>query len=361
LASGWTNNLVLNRGSTRVNVYPSSTGGTALTFNGVDNVFPNTTLPKSLWVEGATPSDSTNDVEFTLFPQGLAPCNASDRVRFTVLWVSVTGKFANTDHISSDNAAGVGYLIITAPSRDTLGAGQYVDRMGWGCEFIGTVAPTNFSGAVQLFRDGEAKPYVGQGGSTLVTNEVLTFRYPNVPPGSDDSDISARDDDPQSGGSAGKVYDYDAPGTATDYPDPPNEIRRLRANFKAFAGFGGVRCSSFYNWYCKASYKKSGPSASGTVTSAGTNTLVDTSQSWTPGQWKDGTVVIESSAGDSQYRVIFGNGTNSITITDFWNPIPDTNYTYIITGTNTWTQTDDVSGDNLTGPGGPVPLTWDLQ
>jgi len=353
----WPGNVILSRNNTKIKIFNAVTGGTEIMFNGTDNKFATTSLPTSLWVEGATASDSMRDVELSLTPENLAAC--PDKVKFTVLWVTITGKFSTTDNITNGNSAKGNYLEQTVPSRTTLGTGQFWDRMGSGVEFVGTVSPSDFTQSILMERDGEGRGYKGLDGQS--SDWTLSPDYPNVPPGSDTSFSNWRDDDPQSGGSGGKIYDSDDPGIFTKYNDVANYIRRSRFNFKAFATFNGTRCASFYNWYCKASYKKVAASATGTATSTSSASLTDTNQSWAIDQWKNGTVSITSGTGAVQFRQITGNTAQTVNVSPDWEPALDNTSVYLINGTNTWTQVNDVSGDNATGSGGPIPLTWNLQ
>jgi hypothetical protein len=77
-----------------------------------------------------------------------------------------------------------------------------------------------------------------------------------APPGTDDtSSPQGRDDDPQSGGSNGKVYDVDAPGV-TNLNVSANTYR-LRTNFYAYAALpDGTKISSNYNFYVRVSCTK---------------------------------------------------------------------------------------------------------
>jgi len=79
--------------------------------------------------------------------------------------------------------------------------------------------------------------------------------------GDDTSPTNVRDDDPQSGGSAGKIYDVDGPGIPKSEPgDTVSHIRRYRGNFheyvNAVEGATTTRCSDFHDWYSKQSWQK---------------------------------------------------------------------------------------------------------
>ena len=49
------------------------------------------------------------------------------------------------------------------------------------------------------------------------------------------------------------------------------------------------------------------------------------------------------------------------TVNPAWGSNPDNTYGYIIAGTNTWTQIDDVTNDNDVCDGWIENLTWDLK
>ena len=68
-----------------------------------------------------------------------------------------------------------------------------------------------------------------------------------------------RDDDPQSGGSGGKVYDSDGPGitlTVLDPNAPIDSIARNRTNFRQWATIDGAKCSNDLMWFTRLSIKK---------------------------------------------------------------------------------------------------------
>lgn len=74
----------------------------------------------------------------------------------------------------------------------------------------------------------------------------------------DPSAAQFRDDDPQSGGSGGKVYDTDAPGItlSLDPNAPLNSIARNRTNFRQWATIDGAKCSDDLMWFTRLSIKK---------------------------------------------------------------------------------------------------------
>ena len=72
----------------------------------------------------------------------------------------------------------------------------------------------------------------------------------------DDTSLPAlRDDNPQSGGSGGKVYDLDAPGQSPQQVD--TNTYRYRGNFYAYATLpDGTRISPYYGYYVHVSCRK---------------------------------------------------------------------------------------------------------
>jgi hypothetical protein len=77
------------------------------------------------------------------------------------------------------------------------------------------------------------------------------------PPGFDDtSPGTLQDENPQSGGSAGKVYDLDAPGVHP--PSVDGKTYRSRVNFSTYAALpDGTQISPNYNFYVRLSCTQS--------------------------------------------------------------------------------------------------------
>jgi hypothetical protein len=161
--------------------------------------------------------------------------------------ISATISQNTSGQVSSDDAAGSNYQ--TAEGTTSLGP-IIGNGTSQGCfigfETVGTISPSTFTGNVILHRtiDGDA----------TYTNSTSTG---GAQPGTDDtSNPALRDDDPQSGGSNGKVYDLDAPGV-TNIPVDGNTYR-IRTNFHAYAALPGgtVVSSQNYNFYIRVSCKK---------------------------------------------------------------------------------------------------------
>jgi hypothetical protein len=78
-------------------------------------------------------------------------------------------------------------------------------------------------------------------------------------PNCDDTSLpSYRDDDPQSGGSGGKVYDWDSPGTGNSSNAEVGHIRRKRSNYREWAELSnGMKVSGDLYWFSRVSVYKS--------------------------------------------------------------------------------------------------------
>jgi hypothetical protein len=271
-------------------------------------------------------------------------------VTVKVIWVTISMKSSSAQSVAADNARRDTYYYATSPHAYNLGQRQFTGAMGWGCEFTGTVSPSSFTGSITLERDAEGRTYKGLNGDQLDESQNYSA---SIPPGNDTSHDPWRDDDPQSGSSTGQIYDLDAPGTWTIFDDAANTIRRERANFEAFAVYGGKRCSAIFEWYTKQSYKKTGASTTGTCTGGQTDsgtatggtasTLTDGTKSWTVNEWQDGYVIITAGTGAVQLRQISSNTATTLSVSADWTTAPDDTSEYSIIGPTAWHTLRDTS------------------
>jgi hypothetical protein len=357
----WSGNLILSRNNTKVKVYDAESGGTEITFNDTDNKFANSTLPKNLWVQGYSPSDYyMRDVALELYAEANSSCK--DTVKFTVLWVTVT-----TDHTSSveDDNAGRGEYNsrVVPPDSYTLGfhlfAGLSSARNGRASEFMGGVDPDDF--VPSEF-----------GVNMDLTREITSGNVYWGPIGNEDPvSISAapdpspdyiRDDDPQSGDSVGVIYDIDAPGILL-WSAGANHVLRVRINFKEWAEYDGIRCSEKKEWYSRQSYKRTGSTDVGTATTTGTyNTLTDGNKNWSTDIWAPGVILIYGGTGEGQVRRITANNGTTITVATNWDldKTPNGTSQYVVINTSTWSELNDIEGDNQNGDG-TTNITWNLE
>ena len=302
-----------------------------------------------------------HDVTLTLTHDG----GDSDSVKFTVLWVTVTTKHAG--NVADDNAARGEYYDFGVPPSFALGFrlnatdGTQSPQLGWngrGSEFIGTVAPSDFvpsqfNGAMYMGRE------VVSGNEWWGTPNGNENQLA-IPAGSDTSGSNLRDDDPQSGGSNGKIYDLDSPGPDALWTPIANMIHRYRVNFRAWAVYGGIRCSTKLEWYTRQSYKLTGSVDTGTAESGTANTLTDNNKSWAANTWAPGAIKIHAGTGMGQVRRVTGNTATKITVATNWSTQPDGTSIYLVVNNSTWVQHNDVANDNQNADG-TTNISWDLQ
>jgi len=179
-------------------------------------------------------------------PDGYCPLGTgvSSQSPGTVVWVTLSLRATGT--ASTDDAARDQY----SSSIGTYGLGTIfstgVNTHAWrtGVEVVGTVSPSNFTGTIILQRQVDATRTYNV--STLISS---------AGPFSDTSDPSLRDDNPQSGGSNGIVYDLDAPSLSTG-SSPINTLLRVRTNFRQWATLNGVPVSYDFLWFSRISVIK---------------------------------------------------------------------------------------------------------
>lgn len=117
-------------------------------------------------------------------------------------------------------------------------------------EVVGYVTPSTYTGAIKIRRQ-----LLG----VYVYDNCTLIK--SVGPKDDTTQSSfLYDDDPQSGGSAGKVYDTDTPGIQPLSSDTVNDVYHYRANFYQYAEatINGVTetVSGNLNWFSRVSYLK---------------------------------------------------------------------------------------------------------
>ncbi len=157
---------------------------------------------------------------------------------------AVTQRTSGT--VSTDDAASSNYQNLEGTTNlgPIIGSGALTGCF-MGSEDVGTITPTNYTGSVILHRFiVQQSNYINSGSAGGgVTNQ------------DDTANSIYRDDDPQSGGSNGKVYDLDAPGL-----NPPNvdgNTYRSRFNFYAYAALpDGTKISTNFNFYVRLSCTK---------------------------------------------------------------------------------------------------------
>ncbi len=211
----------------------------------------------SAWFD-ATNSDSfTISGSQTVTVRGITASSAVDNIHlyndetadtelFTVISVSLLLRTAGS--VSVDNGGGTTYLTVLGTTSLGTFMSTGTGNRWWrtGVEIVGVVTPSGFSSPIRIEREVIlSKRYTG---TTLV--ETLG-PFPDTT-----LDPTLRDDDPQSGGSAGKVYDLDAPALNILSSEPIGTIYRRRVNFRQWATLNGVRVSADMFWFSRQSIIK---------------------------------------------------------------------------------------------------------
>jgi hypothetical protein len=142
-------------------------------------------------------------------------CTATGSGPLTTVAVSLSIQSSGTP--ASDNAARGAYN----SENGTYNLSNIIATGGYcsiGYQVTGTVSPPTYSGTINFVRTKGGQSWTGSTGQTLAN----TYN-----PGTDDtSKPQYQDNDPQSGGSNGKVYDLDAPGVSPAV----SQVGRIRYN-----------------------------------------------------------------------------------------------------------------------------------
>ena len=207
---------------------------------GNNNVVSTTSGDVSMASYTVNAAGSSSIMYMAQIPDELPPCQAPGNAPTTGITATVT--LNSTGSVSSDDSALPTYR--STEGTTSLGpiiASGTTQGCFIGTEAVGHIVPSTYAGTVIMHRWLLNDAYYKY--STLLS-QVQT-------PGMDDtSNPSFRDDNPQSGGSGGRVYDLDAPGISS----PDLNTYRLRSNFYAWAALpDGTRVSPFYNYYIRVS------------------------------------------------------------------------------------------------------------
>jgi hypothetical protein len=196
-------------------------------------------------IKGVTESSTANNIKL----EASAGSTTLATVNFTVVEVMLSLRYGNNLEVSPDNAKLNNWVLGTGTKSLGLlfsNTDQLPKRWRTCVEIVGSVKPTNFTGAITLVREWDYRAYNNQ---TLIDSATAK---------PDTSKDTFRDDDPQSGGSNGKVYDLDGPGYSSIASDPVGAIFRLRNNFRQWAVISGTnnRLSSTLEWFSRVSITK---------------------------------------------------------------------------------------------------------
>jgi hypothetical protein len=178
---------------------------------------------------------------------------------FTVIKATLSLRYASSDSVSTDNIAKSNYESVVG--TDNLGGPRLTLHPLWvhGIEIKAEILPSNFNEILTLQRVFNGR---------LHHNQTLLKNYLGC---SDTSTNPFLDNDPQSNGSFGKVYDLDAPGINLQDTFSSGYILRTRTNFtqwlSVFQLHGlnpqEVRVSANIYWYQRLSViRNTGPGTS---------------------------------------------------------------------------------------------------
>ncbi|MEE8583845.1 MAG: hypothetical protein V3T83_03235 [Acidobacteriota bacterium] len=193
-------------------------------------------------VKGVTQSSTADNIQL----QAKLASSVLGSEDFSVVWVTFNNQPRLSGQISSDNSRRTTFanLLGTNQLEVTLDTtGFWVTPV----EIVGTVAPPDYVGSIVLVRRITSRAYNEDNALVFQTNNAL-----------DTSDTDFRDDDPQSGGSMGRVYDLDSPGARLLPPAGILEERRQRLNAVQWAVLDneqGPKASVDLHWFSRISVK----------------------------------------------------------------------------------------------------------
>jgi hypothetical protein len=183
--------------------------------------------------------------------------------------IAVTISIQSSGTPALDNSAAGSYQ----SENGTNSLGKIIATGGYcsvGYQVSGSVNPSNYTGTITLVRTKSGKSWTGS------TGQTLNVSYPTGTP--DTSNPQFEDTNPQSGGSAGKVYDLDAPGVSPVV----SQVGRIRYNFAENAQLpDGTYVANEADFYVRVScnWASTGNSFRSEVT--GDNTLgMGTTNTW---------------------------------------------------------------------------------
>jgi hypothetical protein len=202
---------------------------------------------QTVTVEGVSASSAVDNIQLSAAQtQGGTVLGSAN---MSVVSVAITINAGTSESPSPDNAAGYRYSGIVGGSNN-LGSvvkPSSPQMCAEGVELVGAVTPSGYTGQVMLLRNIVSdSQFSGAGGATAVAPK---------PTGVDDSDPRNRDDDPQSGGSNGKVYDLDVPAVGTT--NSANVVR-VRFNFLEYSVLASDSSKTqigTLNWFSRSSCK----------------------------------------------------------------------------------------------------------
>lgn len=226
----------------------TTSGSGSATFSSGSTTIQMQNSNTALEVKGVLESDQVDNIKLTVNPfqeTNRQPALAEEL--FSVVWVTLS--LRTNGPVSADNSQKAFYESnLTPPLLGQTIAPPTANRpfsvCSIGAEIIGTVKPAAYPHPVILRRTAISGYYY--------TGQEQTINAASPP--EDTSLPGFRDDDPQSGGSGGKVYDLDGPGPGGQ---SSTEIYRLRINLAQYAVLdldsNTVLASDVLEWFSASS------------------------------------------------------------------------------------------------------------
>ena len=251
------------------------------------------------------------------------------------------------------------------PPSDTLGFRLYADANGGGgsigSELCGTVSPRDFVPTEFHVQLNMARKIVQNAVYTGILGQEQAELGQYL--GLDQSLPEFMDIDPQSGSSAGQVYDLDAPRVSwLGFSIPRNFVWRRRTNFQEWAECSEVRCSALHPWFTRQSYRLSSSQEEGQASSATALTVSDNTKTWTANAWTDCLIRVDEALVERSYaRRITSNTGDTVFVTPSWGLMVTPSFTrYVIAQYGGWVKDNAYAGDNISDDG-TTQTSLDLQ
>src|SRR5271165_4419716 len=202
------------------------------------------TTSQNVSVTGVSASSTANNIQLVAKPQSDSLAILAQTLLSSVS-VSISLRSAPNFQVSPDDAGGAAYATKVG-SSSLWQVITTIATCSIGVELVGAVTPSNYAGTVVLRRNIVSGAEYAFGSSPISGQ--------NPPLGDDTSGATYRDDNPQSGGSNGKVYDLDAAGIGAT---SGNGTYRYRANFQEYAVLNSASnttpASSVFAYYTRSS------------------------------------------------------------------------------------------------------------
>jgi hypothetical protein len=227
----------------------TSTGSGSAKFASNNSATMTITSTGSININGVTESSTMGNISLVASLNGKTLSSTT----FTVVWVTLNIITSGSVDPNGDNGVAGRYFATT--NQTTLNSPSIAFN---GVLIQGTVAPVNFTGAIDLKRSkvSYARYDDLSNGSTLIPGDPYTCGNPDLTQCAGDSGTVNENVD-NTPSTAGHVYDWDIPGTTINNPNSGDvgRITRTRQNFAEWASYNGVTVSNILRWYNRNSAK----------------------------------------------------------------------------------------------------------